>query len=81
MARSAPFPCATATERAFGRQTMTTGMPIESSPVTFATRVMPITGAYLQARSTVCSGGTVRWVPARKSLGAVSPLACGTTAG
>ena len=37
----APLPCDTARPREFGRTAMQTGIPIRSSPVTFATRVIP----------------------------------------
>ena len=40
--RVRPLPCETASEREFGRHTMTTGMPIRSSPVTLAIRVIPM---------------------------------------
>jgi hypothetical protein len=36
--RSRPLPWETATERALGRTTTITGMPMRSRPVTFATR-------------------------------------------
>src|SRR5919108_4433567 len=67
-AKSRPLPWETAMERELGRQTMTTGTPIESRRVTLAIRVMPITGASRQPRRTVSSGVIVRWVPARKVL-------------
>src|SRR5882724_595754 len=72
-ARSSPLPCETESERALGRQTITTGMPIESSPVTSATRVIPRTGSSRERRAAVASGATVRWVPARKALGTGPP--------
>src|SRR6478609_5682434 len=37
-----PFPCETDRERARGRTTVITGIPIVSSPVTSAIRVIPI---------------------------------------
>ena len=40
-ARVNTFPWDTESERALGRTTITTGTPIASNPVTFATRVMP----------------------------------------
>ena len=51
--------------REFGRQTITTGMPMESKPVTLATRVIPITGSKPRNLATVSSGGPSRWVPNR----------------
>src|SRR5437660_3769027 len=53
LARSIPFPCETATDRELGRHTITTGIPTESNPVTFATRVIPITGARRSTRLSV----------------------------
>ena len=43
-ARLKPLPWDTETERELGRQTMTTGIPTLSRPVTLATLVMPMTG-------------------------------------
>ena len=73
--RSTPFPCETESERPFGRQTITTGMPTTSSPVTTATRVTPIRGRAGWSRSSVRSGSTVRCVPSRWSFSA-SASAC-----
>ena len=61
--RSSPFPCDTESEREFGRTDITTGMPIVSSPVTFARRVMPIRGRSGLRRASVSAGVTVRCVP------------------
>ena len=57
-----PLPCETATERAFGRQTITTGTPVRSRPVTLAMRVMPMAGEQRpQARERLLRGaGAVR---------------------
>ena len=63
-----PLPCDTATDRELGRQTMTTGTPIRSRPVTLATRVMPSAGSNGCRRATVSSGDTARCVPSRKRL-------------
>src|SRR5215813_375435 len=73
LARSIPFPCDTATDRELGRLTMTTGMPTESSPVTFATRVIPITGARRSTRLSVSSRLADRCVPRRKTF-SVTPI-------
>ena len=62
-ARVRPFPCETATERELGRTTITTGMPMRSSPVTFAMRVMPMFGSSGRSRASVSSGAQMRCVP------------------
>jgi hypothetical protein len=64
-ARSRPLPWDTASAREFGRQQNATGMPMQSRPVTSATRVMPIAGNSGAMRSSVRAGLTVRSVPAR----------------
>ena len=61
--RSRPLPCETAIEREFGRKTMTTGMPMRSSPVTLAILVMPISAMNGRALFSVSAGSIVRWVP------------------
>src|SRR5215469_13851136 len=73
LARSIPFPCDTATERELGRHTITTGIPIESNPVTLATRVIPVTGARRSARFSVSSRLADRCVPRRKTF-SVTPI-------
>ena len=57
---SMPLPCDTASERAFGRHTITTGMPMRSSPVTLATRVMPILAITERMPAMVWDGWTTR---------------------
>ena len=69
-ASSSPLPSDTVTALEFGRQTVTTGRPITSSPVISATRVMPITGKKRRTDSSVSSGETSRCVPARWFFGA-----------
>ncbi len=69
-ARSSPLPSDTVTDREFGRHTVTTGRPMTSSPVISATRVMPMTGKKRRTDSSVSSGETIRWVPARCFFGA-----------
>ena len=59
---STPFPLNTALDRALGRQTITTGMPVRSNPVTLAMRVIPNAAANVLTRATVSSGGTLRRV-------------------
>ena len=63
----------TETERDLGRQTMTTGIPIRSSPVTFAIRVTPMTGRNGRTRARVSSGGTSLWVLPVKPLRVAAP--------
>ncbi len=70
--RSTPFPCDTESDRPFGRQTITTGMPITSSPVITATRVIPTRGRTGRSRSSVAAGSTVRCVPSRWSFSAAA---------
>ena len=62
-ARVSPLPCETATERALGRTTITTGMPMRSRPVTLATRVMPMPASSGRRRARVSSGAQMRCVP------------------
>jgi len=50
------LPWETAKPREFGRHTITTGIPGESRPVTFATRVMPSKGNSPRSAPTVSSG-------------------------
>ena len=64
-AMSRPLPCDTATDREFGLTTITTGMPIRSSPVTLAILVMPKSLISGVSRSNVWAGVTVRCVPAK----------------
>ena len=59
---STPLPLNTALDRALGRQTIATGMPVRSKPVRFAIRVMPNAAANVLTRATVSSGGTLRRV-------------------
>src|SRR5207244_10016767 len=73
LARSIPFPCDTATDRELGRQTMTTGIPTESNPVTFATRVIPITGARRSTRLSVSLRLADLCVPRRNDF-SVTPI-------
>src|SRR4051812_19172249 len=68
-AKVTPLPCETATERALGRYTATTGIPIRSRPVKLAMRVMPINPIHVFIRATVSVGEVVRWVSCRKALG------------
>src|SRR5438270_9808866 len=70
-----PLPWETASERALGRTTITTGIPIKSRPVTLAMRVIPMRGMSSRTRATVSAGSTVLWVPALKRLGPRSPAA------
>ena len=49
-----------ALDRAFGRQTMTTGMPVRSSPVRLATRVIPRTFLCARTRAIVSSAVKAR---------------------
>jgi hypothetical protein len=69
-ARSSPLPSDTVTDLEFGRHTVITGRPIMSSPVISAVRVMPMTGRKRRTDSSVSSGETSRWVPARCFFGA-----------
>src|SRR5437867_10179842 len=73
LSRSIPFPCETATDRELGLQTMTTGIPIESNPVTFATRVIPITGARRSTRLSVSLRLADLCVPRRNAF-SVPPI-------
>src|SRR5262245_61663463 len=66
--RSALFPCDTAIERELGRTTITTGMPMQSRPVTLAMRVIPITGMKGHTRASVSAGVMERCVPWRYVL-------------
>jgi hypothetical protein len=51
---------------------------MESSPVMFATRVIPRTGISERTRAAVSAGAIVRCVPARKRFGArLAPVAPG----
>ena len=59
-AMSIPLPLNTALDRAFGRQTMTTGMPVRSSPVRLATRVIPRTSLCARTRAIVSSAVKAR---------------------
>ena len=70
--RSTPLPWDTESDRPFGRQTITTGMPITSRPVTTATRVTPICGSRGWRRSSVRVGSTVRCVPSRWTFSAAA---------
>jgi len=57
-----PFPWETATDRELGRETMITGRPIRSRPVTLATRVIPICAKCGRTRAIVSAGGMLRCV-------------------
>ena len=52
---------------------MTTGIPTESKPVTFATRVIPMIGANRSTCLSVDSTFCDRCVPSRKTLGVRRP--------
>ena len=64
-ARVSPFPCDTATERALGRTTITTGIPTRSRPVTLAMRVMPIRASSGRRRAS----GVLRGADAMRAVG------------
>src|SRR6202142_1390327 len=76
--RSHPLPCETASEREFGRQHITTGIPMVSSPVTFARRVMPIFEKKGWMRASVSRGETTRCVPSQYFLATRSGMERGT---
>ena len=57
-----PLPSDTATDREFGRVTMTVGNPIRSRPVRLATRVIPIARKCSLTAASVSSGVLVRCV-------------------
>ena len=61
--RSSPLPWDTARDLALGRQAVTTGRPMMSSPVMSAIRVMPMAAIHGRTRSRVRAGMTARWVP------------------
>ena len=69
-ARVSPLPSDTVTDLEFGRQTVTTGRPITSSPVISAARVIPIAGKKGRTDSSVSSGERSRWVPSLCFFGA-----------
>lgn len=67
--KSTPLPWDTESERLFGRHTMTTGIPMVSSPVTTPTRVMP---TWLVKRESLVSdsrGTTDRCAPSKCAFG------------
>ena len=53
---SRPLPCDTDRQRALGRMHSQTGIPIRSSPVTLARRVMPNIGNRGRTRASVSCG-------------------------
>src|SRR5262245_19801718 len=63
-----PLPCETDRQRALGRMHNHTGMPMRSSPVMLASRVMPNAGSRGWTRASVCRGEQWRNVPPRSSL-------------
>ncbi|MBB5868815.1 hypothetical protein F4553_002194 [Allocatelliglobosispora scoriae] len=60
-----PLPCETDRPRALGRIATKTGTPMWSSPVTSATRVIPIADRCGVIRRSVSAGETARSVPSR----------------
>ena len=56
----APLPWCWAMLREFGRTAAATGMPMVSSPVSTATRVIPMRAASGMTRASVASGWTTR---------------------
>ena len=71
----------TVTFREFGRQTVTTGRPITSSPVMSATRVIPMAGKNRRTDSMVSSGEITRCVPVRCFFAACRPVSGRTRPG
>jgi hypothetical protein len=59
-ATSSPLPKDTATDLEFGRQTVTTGIPMTSRPVISATRVIPAASKKRAADLSVAAGETTR---------------------
>jgi len=59
-ATSSPLPSDTTTDLEFGRQTVTTGMPMTSRPVISATRVIPAASKKRPAHLSVSAGETAR---------------------
>ena len=59
----APLPWCWAMLREFGRTAAATGMPMLSSPVSTATRVIPMRGANGMMWASVAAGSTARWAP------------------
>jgi hypothetical protein len=57
---SMPLPWLTERVAAFGRIAIQTGIPMRSSPVTSASRVMPIWARWGASRATVSAGGQAR---------------------
>ena len=71
--RSHPFPWDTKIDREFGRHTITTGMPTVSSPVTLASRPVPMTARNRRMRATVSLDCATRWVPPRNPFSVQAP--------
>jgi hypothetical protein len=67
------LPWETDSDPEHGRTDMTTGIPIVSRPVTFASLVIPISGSSGFNRASVSAGGIVRCVPRTYVFG-VRPL-------
>ena len=59
-----PLPCETENDRELARTATVTGIPMQSSPVTLPTRVMPTCCAIGATLASVLSGEVVRCVPA-----------------
>src|SRR6201995_1265632 len=68
-----PLPCETENDRELGRTATVTGIPMQSSPVTLPTRVMPTCRAIGATLASVLSGEVVRCVPCRYDLRTAGP--------